>query len=36
ATGAVWKPNVKETGITKQDSKNYNYSIQYKGCPEKQ
>jgi hypothetical protein len=36
ATGAVWKPNLKEKGITKQDSKNYNYSITYKGCSVKQ
>ncbi|MGL6067897.1 MAG: hypothetical protein ACRC0I_03995, partial [Sediminibacterium sp.] len=35
ATGAVWKPNLKEKGITKQDNKNYNYLIKYSGCPVK-
>jgi hypothetical protein len=32
ATGAVWKPNVIEKGITKVDYKNYNYLIDYNGC----
>lgn len=35
ATGAVWKPNVREKGIKKDDYKNFNYQIEYKGCPVK-
>jgi hypothetical protein len=35
ATGALWKPNVSEKGITKLNSKNYNYLINYKGCDSK-
>jgi hypothetical protein len=35
ATGALWKPNVSEKGITKLDLKNYNYLINYKGCDSK-
>jgi hypothetical protein len=35
ATGALWKPNVGENGVSKHDYKNFNYSIRYAGCPEK-
>jgi hypothetical protein len=35
ATGALWKPNVSEKGITKVDFKNYNYLINYNGCGSK-
>ena len=31
-TGALWKPNTNEKGITKEDYKNYNYVLKYKGC----
>jgi hypothetical protein len=34
-TGALWKPNVSENGITKLDIKNYNYLINYKACDKK-
>ena len=30
-TGAFWKPNVYEKGITKEDYKNFNYVLKYKG-----
>jgi len=32
ATGALWKPNITEKGVTKFDMKNYNYILEYKGC----
>jgi len=32
STGAWWKPDVNENGITKTDYKNYNYSIIYNEC----
>jgi hypothetical protein len=32
ATGALWKPNVGEKGVTKVDFKNYNYEVKYAGC----
>lgn len=32
ATGAVWKPNVMEKGVTKEDYKNFRYTINYTGC----
>jgi hypothetical protein len=32
ATGALWKPNVGETGVSKHDYKNFNYSVKYDGC----
>lgn len=32
ATGALWKPNVTENGVTKSDYKNFNYEIDYSGC----
>jgi hypothetical protein len=30
ATGALWKPNVKEKGVTKLDYKNFKYLIEYR------
>ena len=33
-TGAFWKPNVNENGITKLDYKNYRYSLKYDQCNE--
>jgi hypothetical protein len=35
ATGAVWKPDVTEKGVTKEDYKNFRYTINYTGCPTK-
>lgn len=35
ATGAVWKPNVLEKGISKEDYKNFRYTINYTGCQTK-
>ncbi len=32
ATGALWKPNVREKGVTKIDHKHYLYRIDYSGC----
>jgi hypothetical protein len=32
ATGALYKPNIFEKGIQKQDYKHYNYILEYKGC----
>lgn len=32
ATGAMWKPNIQELGISKEDYKHYVYTIQYEGC----
>ncbi|MCU4165483.1 hypothetical protein [Carboxylicivirga caseinilyticus] len=31
-TGAWWKPDVNENGISKTDYKNYNYNIKYTEC----
>lgn len=31
-TGAWWKPNVDEQGVSKVDYKNYTYEIKYEGC----
>jgi hypothetical protein len=31
-TGAVWKPDIKEQGVTKIDFKNFNYRVDYSGC----
>ena len=33
-TGALWKPNIEEKGIIKLDYKNYNYFVEYEGCPQ--
>lgn len=35
ATGAVYKPDVKEIGITKNNYKSFNYALNYTGCKEK-
>ena len=35
ATGALWKPNVAESGIVKVNSKNFKYVVNYSGCPVK-
>lgn len=32
ATGALWKPDIRESGITKTDYKHYNYRVEYTGC----
>lgn len=32
ATGAVWKPDIKEKGVSKIDSKHYDYRLDYTGC----
>ena len=34
-TGAVFKPDVKENGIIKNDYKSYNYILNYTGCENK-
>ena len=31
-TGAIWKPDINEKGITKIDYRNYIYNIDYKNC----
>lgn len=33
STGAWWKPDVNEKGVSKMDFKNYIYTIEYTGCP---
>lgn len=35
ATGAWWKPDINEIGVTKQDYNHYIYQIDYKGCDTK-
>lgn len=32
ASGAFWKPDINEKGVTKTDYKHYNYHIDYTGC----
>lgn len=32
ATGALWKPNVLEKGVSKQNYKNFNYQVKYTNC----
>lgn len=32
ATGALWKPNVWEDGVSKIDYKNYEYEVKYTNC----
>ena len=32
ATGAFWKPNVMEKGVSKENYKNYTYVLDYEGC----
>jgi hypothetical protein len=34
ATGAVWKPNVMEKGVSKEDYKNFKYLVSYTNCPQ--
>ncbi len=34
ATGAIWKPDINEKGVMKQDYKHYMYRIDYTGCDE--
>ena len=34
-TGAWWKPDINETGVTKQDFNHYIYRIDYTGCKDK-
>ncbi len=31
--GSLWKPDVTEKGVTKQNMNNYLYTIDYQGCP---
>lgn len=35
ATGAVWKPNIMETGVSKEDLKNFTYLVTYSSCNQK-
>jgi hypothetical protein len=35
STGAWWKPDITEKGVTKQDYNHYIYSINYTGCKKK-
>ena len=32
ATGALWKPDISEKGVSKQDYDNYVYRVNYSGC----
>lgn len=32
ATGAIWKPDVKEYGVSKQNYKNFKYTVNYNVC----
>ena len=32
ATGAVWKPNTRERGVSKEDYKNFRYQVNYSNC----
>lgn len=32
ATGAIWKPNVMEKGVSKDDYKNFRYQVNYSNC----
>jgi hypothetical protein len=34
-TGALWKPDVNEEGVSKIDIKHYNYMLKYTGCDTK-
>ena len=36
ATGALWKPDINEKGVSKQDYKHYIYRIDYTGCTSKE
>ena len=35
STGAWWKPDIKEKGVSKLDYKHFNYKIDYTGCKSK-
>lgn len=35
ATGALWKPDITEKGVTKMDIKHYDYLLDYTGCKSK-
>ena len=35
ATGSLWKPDINEKGVTKQDFNHYIYRIDYTGCKDK-
>jgi hypothetical protein len=35
ATGAYWKPDVKEKGVSKQNYKNFKYTVSYYECTQK-
>jgi hypothetical protein len=35
STGAWWKPNINEKGVSKEDYKNFTYTIDYTGCKNK-
>jgi hypothetical protein len=35
STGALWKPDINENGVTKQDFNHYIYRIDYTGCKDK-
>lgn len=32
STGALWKPNIAEKGVTKENYKNFKYTLDYSGC----
>jgi hypothetical protein len=32
ATGALWKPDISEKGVSKQDYDNFIYTVNYEGC----
>jgi len=33
-SGAFWKPNITEKGVTQSNYKNFNYTLEYNGCPQ--
>lgn len=33
ASGAIWKPDTEEHGVSKSDHKHFNYLVEYEGCP---
>jgi len=35
STGALWKPDINENGVTKQDFNHYIYRIDYTGCKDR-
>ena len=36
STGAWWKPDIHEKGVTKENFNNYTYTINYTGCSNNQ